>query len=200
MYQAVGSRGSRVSRVLWMLEELGEPYEFIEVGRRSQEAYALNPSGKVPILIDGDLRITDSAAICVYLADKHADKGFGANPGLAGRAEIDGWMHFAQSELEAPLWNKLRHRFILPPELRVYDFASEVRALDGRLGDRAFALGERFSAVDVLLGDIGAWARGGRFRIESERVNAYLDRVLSRPARARAQANGGAIDRQAFRQ
>jgi glutathione S-transferase len=207
MYQAVGSRGSRVSRALWMLEELGEPYEFIEVGRRSPEAYALNPSGKVPILIDGELRIADSAAICVYLADKHADAGFGANPGLAGRAEIDGWMHFAQSELEAPLWNKLRHRFILPPELRVdvgpaaaYDFASEVRALDGRLGDRAFALGERFSAVDVLLGDIGAWARSGRFRMESERVVAYLDRVLSRPARARAQANGGAIDRQAFRQ
>ena len=207
MYQAVGSRGSRVSRVLWMLEELEQPYEFIEVERRSPEAYALNPSGKVPILIDGDLRITDSAAICVYLADKHAEKGMGAGPGLAGRAEMDSWMNFAQSEFEAPLWNKLRHRFILPPELRVdvgpaaaYDFANEVRALDGRLGDRAFALGERFSAVDVLLGDIGAWARGGRFRIESEAVNAYLDRVLSRPARARAQANGGAIDRQAFRQ
>ena len=181
-----------------MLEELGEPYEFVEIGRRSAEAYALNPSGKVPILIDGDLTITDSAAISVYLADKHADKGFGANPGLAGRAEIDSWMHFAQSEFEAPLWNKLRHRFILPSELRVdvgpaaaHDFANEVKALDGRLGDRAFALGDRFSAVDVLLGDIGAWARGGRFRIESERVVAYLDRVLSRPARARAQANGG---------
>ena len=51
---SLGSRGSRVSRVLWMLEELGEPYEFVEIGRRSPEAYALNPSGKVPILIDGD--------------------------------------------------------------------------------------------------------------------------------------------------
>ncbi len=109
-------------------------------------------------------------------------------------------MHFAQSEFEAPLWNKLRHRFILPEEVRVdvgpaaaYDFANEVKALDGRLGDRPFALGDRFSAVDVLLGDIGAWARGGRFRIESERVAAYLDRVLSRPARVRAQANGGSL-------
>jgi glutathione S-transferase len=207
MYKAVGARGSRISRVLWMLEELGVPYAFVEVGRRSPEAYALNPSGKVPILIDGDLRITDSAAICVYLADKHADKGFGANPGLVGRAEIDSWMHFAQSEFEAPLWNKLRHRFLLPKELRVevgpataYDFANEVKALDGRLGDGDYALGDRFSAVDVLLGDIGAWARGGRFRIESDRVNAYLDRVLSRPARARAQANGGALERTAFRQ
>jgi glutathione S-transferase len=207
MYQAVGARGSRVSRVLWMLEELGAPYEFVEIGRRSPEAYALNPSGKVPVLIDGDLKITDSAAICVYLVDKHAEAGMGANPGLAGRAEMDSWMHFAQSEFEAPLWNKLRHRFLLPQELRAdvgpataYDFANEVRALDGRLGNNEFALGSRFSAVDVLLGDIGAWARGGRFRIESDRVNAYLDRVLSRPARARAQANGGALERTSFRQ
>ena len=66
MYQAVGSRGSRVSRVLWMLEELEEPYEFVEVKLRSPRAYELNPSGKVPILIDGDVKITDSAAICVY--------------------------------------------------------------------------------------------------------------------------------------
>jgi len=166
MYKAIGSRGSRVSRVLWMLEELGQPYEFVEVKLRSPEAYALNPSGKVPILIDGDLKITDSAAICVYLADKHADKGMGANPGLAGRAEMDSWMHFAQSELEAPLWNKLRHRFLLPKQVRVdvgpaavYDFASEIKALDRRLGDRSFALGDRFSAVDVLLGDMGGWAR-----------------------------------------
>ena len=200
MYQAFGSRGSRVSRVLWMLEELGEPYEFVPVKLRSERAYELNPSGKVPILVDGDVRITDSAAICVYLADKHAEKGFGAAPGLAGRAEIDSWMHFAQSEFEAPLWNKLRHRFLLPEAVRVdvgpaaaYDFASEVKALERRLDGRPYALGDRFSAVDVLLGDMGAWARAGKFRIESDAVNAYLDSVLARPARARAQANGGSF-------
>jgi glutathione S-transferase len=183
-----------------MLEELEQPYEFVEIGLRSPEAYALNPSGKAPILIDGELKVTDSAAICVYLADKHTGKGMGANPGLAGRAEMDSWMHFAQSEFEAPLWNKLRHRFLLPPDLRVdvgpaaaYDFASEVETLERRLGGRQFALGDRFSAVDVLLGDIGSWARGGRFRIESDTVNAYLDRVLSRPARGRSQANGGSF-------
>ena len=200
MYKAVGSRGSRVGRVLWMLEELGQPYEFVEVKLRSQEAYVLNPSGKVPILIDGDLKVTDSAAICVYLADKHADKGMGANPGVAGRAEMDSWMHFAQSEFEAPLWNKLRHRFLLPKEVRVdvgpaaaHDFATEVKALDRRLGENPFALGDRFSAVDVLLGDMGNWARAGKFPIESGRVSAYFDRLLARPARARAQANGGAM-------
>jgi len=200
MYQAFGSRGSRVSRVLWMLEELGEPYEFVEVKLRSPRAYELNPSGKVPILIDEDLVITDSAAICVYLADKHAQKGMGAGPGLAGRAEMDSWMHFAQSEFEAPLWNKLRHRFILPQQVRVdvgpaaaYDFDSEVQALERRLVGRDFALGDRFSAVDVLLGDMGGWARAGKFRINSDRVQAYFDRILSRPARERSQAAGGAF-------
>ncbi len=84
MYQAVGSRGSRVSRVLWMLEELGEPYEFVEIKLRSPRAYELNPSGKVPVLIDADLVITDSAAICVYLADKHAEKVWARLPGLEG--------------------------------------------------------------------------------------------------------------------
>jgi glutathione S-transferase len=197
MYQAVGSPGSRVSRVLWMLEELGEPYEFVKVGLRSPEMYALNPSGKSPALVDGDVVVTDSAAICIYLADKHPEKGMGAAPGCAGRAEMDSWMHFAQSELEAPLWNKLRHRFILPTDVCVdvgpaaaYDFASEVGTLERRLGEKEFALGNRFSAVDVLLGDMGAWARAGKFRIESEKVNAYFDRVLSRPARVRAQAKG----------
>lgn len=199
-YKAVGFRGSRVSRVLWMLEELEAPYEFVETELRSDALFALNPSGKCPVLIDGDLVVTDSAAICVYLADKHAAREMGAAAGLAGRAEMDSWMHFAQSELEAPLWNKLRHRYLLPQEIRAdvgpataHDFASEIKALDRRLEGRTYALGDRFSAVDVLVGDIGAWARGSRFAIESDRVNAYLDRVLSRPARARSQANGGAF-------
>ena len=197
MYQAVGSPGSRVSRVLWMLEELGEPYEFVPVKLHSPEMYALNPSGKAPALVDGDVVVTDSAAICIYLADKHGEREMGARAGIAGRAEMDSWMHFAQSEFEAPLWNKLRHRFLLPQEVRVdvgpaaaHDFANEVRTLERRLDGRAYALGDRFSAVDVMLGDMGAWARAGKFGIESDRVNAYFDRVLARPARARAQAVG----------
>ena len=197
MYQAVGSPGSRVSRVLWMLEELGEPYEFVPVKLHSPEMYALNPSGKAPALVDDDVVVTDSAAICIYLADKHGEREMGARAGIAGRAEMDSWMHFAQSEFEAPLWNKLRHRFLLPQEVRVdvgpaaaHDFANEVRTLERRLDGRAYALGDRFSAVDVMLGDMGAWARAGKFRIESDRVNAYFDRVLARPARARAQAVG----------
>lgn len=192
MYKAVGSQGSRVIRVLWMLEEIGQTYEIEAAKPQSPEARKYNASGKVPALVTGDLVLTDSAAICVYLAEKHPEAGM-ASRNLEERALIDSWMHFAQAELEAPLWNKLKHRFILPDELRVdvgrwtgWEFTREAKALARRLGDREFALGDRFTAVDVILGHIGFWARGGKFEIPSGAVNAYFDRMLSRPALQRA--------------
>jgi glutathione S-transferase len=192
MYEAVGSPGSRLTRVTWMLEELGQPYEIVKAKQHSETMRRYNPSGKVPALVDGDLVVTDSAAICAYLAEKHADKGMGgATP--AERAELNSWLFFAQSELEAPLWNKLKHRMLLSEELRAevgpwtaHEFAREIANFDIRLGDREFAMGDRFTAADVILGHCGQWARGAKFDIASERVNAYFDRVLARPALARA--------------
>lgn len=192
MYQAVGTPGSRLTRVTWMLEELGQPYEIVKAKQHSETMRRYNPSGKVPALVDGDRVVTDSAAICAYLAEKHADKGMGgATP--AERAELNSWLFFAQSELEAPLWNKLKHRMLLSEELRAevgpwtaHEFAREIANLDIRLGDREFAMGDRFTAADVILGHCGQWARGARFGIASERVNAYFDRVLARPALTRA--------------
>lgn len=192
MYQAVGSPGSRLTRVTWMLEELGQPYEIVKAKMHTETMLRYNASGRMPALADGDLVITDSAAIVFYLADKHADQGMGG-ANAAERAQIASWLFFAQSELEAPLWNKLKHRLRLPEELRVdvgpwcnAEFAQDIATLDKRLGDREFALGDRFTAADVILGHCGQWARGAKFDIASERVNAYFDRVLARPALARA--------------
>lgn len=192
MYEAVGSPGSRLTRVTWMLEELGQPYEIVKAKQHSETMRRYNPSGKVPALVDGDLVVTDSAAICAYLAEKHADQGMGATA-PAERAELNSWLFFAQTELEAPLWNKLKHRMILSEDLRAevgpwtaFEFAREIANFDTRLGHRQFAMGDRFTAADVLLGHCGQWARGAKFDIASERVNAYFDRVLARPALARA--------------
>jgi glutathione S-transferase len=192
MYKAVGSSGTRVSRVLWMLEEIGQPYEIEFAKPQSPEARRYNPSGKVPALVFDDFVLTDSAAICVYLAEKHPEAGLAAR-NLEERALIDSWMHFAQAELEAPLWNKFKHRVVLPAEVRVdvgawtgWEFNREAKALARRLGAKRFALGDRFTAVDVVLGHIGWWARSAKFEIAADSVNAYFDRVLSRPALARA--------------
>jgi glutathione S-transferase len=193
MYQAVGAPSSRLTRVVWMLEELGEPYEIVRAKQYSETMKRFNPTGKMPALIDGDFVLTDSAAICAYLGEKHADKGLGPNPGLQGRAEMMSWMLYALSEFEQPMWNKLKHRFLLPIELRAEvapwvkrEFDTEIAALEAKLAGRPYALGDSFSAVDVILGHCGQWARSGKFEVASPAVADYFERVLSRPALARA--------------
>jgi glutathione S-transferase len=193
MYQAVGAPGSRLTRVIWMLEELGEPYEIVRAKQYSDTMKRFNPTGKMPALVDGDFVLTDSAAICAYLGEKHADKGLGPDPGVEGRAEMMSWMLYALSEFEQPMWNKLKHRFLLPQEFRAEvapwvgrEFAAEIAALEAKLAGRPYALGDRFSAVDVILGHCGQWARSGKFEVAPGAVADYFERVLSRPALARA--------------
>jgi glutathione S-transferase len=114
------------------------------------------PEGK------NDIVIVDSAAICTYLADRHPDNNMTADPGTAERAAIDSWIHFTQSDLEAPLWLKAKHSFILPKEMRLdvsecvaQEFAQAIEVMDQRLGDNEFALGDRMTAADILLGHNG---------------------------------------------
>ena len=71
MYTVIGGTKSRAFRVMWMLEELGQPYTLNPAAPRSEEARKYNPSGKIPALVDGDEVLTDSLAIMTYLADKH---------------------------------------------------------------------------------------------------------------------------------
>lgn len=198
MYQAIGSPGSRLTRVTWMLEELGQQYEIVKAKQHTPEMLRYNASGKGPVLDDDGVVVTDSAAICAYLADKHPEKRMGPE-NLAERAHLNAWLFFAQSELEAPLWNKLKHRMLLSEEERVdvgpwtsAEFTREIHSLDARLGEREFAMGDRFTAADVILGHCGQWARGARFDIDPPRVNAYFDRMLARPALARAKAREAA--------
>ncbi len=193
--QIFGSPGSRLTRVSWMCEELGQAYEIVVAKPHSPEMKAVNPAGKGPVLVDGDLIVIDSAAICSYLADKHPQKGMTAPSGSPQRAQLDSWIHFAQGDLEAPLWLKTKHKFILPEEMRLdvgditgQEFTRAIAAMEARLGDGPFVMGEQFTAADVLLGHIGSWARNAKLAINSDSVNAYFDRVLGRDALARARA------------
>jgi len=180
-----------------MLEELGQAYEIEKASPHSADIKRFNPAGKGPILVDShsdeDVVIIDSAAICSYLADRHLDANMSAAPGSAERAAIDSWLHFAQCDLEAPLWLKAKHKFVLPEALRLdvsevtkFEFDNAIAAMDARLGDNEFAIGSRFTAADVLLGHSGNWARNAKMEISFARVNAYFDRILARPALAAA--------------
>ncbi len=194
MYKLYGSPNSRLTRASWLLQEIDQPYEIVKAKPHSPELKAVNPAGKGPVLEDGDVRVIDSAAICLYLGEKHADTGIGPQ-NMAERGEMLSWAFFVQCDLEAPLWLKMRHMFLLPEEMRMdqgktpkIDFANAVQAFEKRLGDRQFAMGDRFTAIDTLLGHTGSWARSAKFSIESDVANAYFDRVLAREALARAKA------------
>ena len=106
MYKLIGSVKSRAFRVLWLLEELGVPYEHVNAGPHSEEVLKYNPSGKVPVLIDGDAVISDSTAIMTFLSDKHGE--LTAKAGTVKRAQQDAMLHQILDEIDAVLWAALR--------------------------------------------------------------------------------------------
>lgn len=193
MYEVYGQKRNRTIRVLWMLEELGQDYTLISTQPRSEAAFALNPSGKVPILKDGDLVVTDSVAICQYLADKHSALTFPA--GTADRARQDALTQFVVDQIEGPLWTAAKHAFVLPEDLRVrdvktacrFEFGRALEQLETRLGDGPYAFGETFTLPDILAGHCANWAELAKFEVPADgKVAAYFDAARTRPALARA--------------
>lgn len=189
MYKVIGHPQSRAIRVIWMMEELGVPYEIVPVAPRSDEAKEYNPSGKVPALVvDGEC-VIDSVAIVQFLADKH-DK-FTNAVGTIKRAQQDSWTQFAVDEFESALWTNAKHSFILPKELRSeeaktaskYEFDRAILHLEQRLGDKEFVMGEAFTVPDLLLGHCAGWAtNGANWDIPAGPAADYFARVRSRPA------------------
>ena len=199
-----GYRNGRTLRVLWALEEIGAPYEFIEVDlkrgeHREPEFLGLNPAGKVPVLDDGGTIVTESAAICMHLADRHPDSGLLPPLGTPERTECYRWTSFILTELDAPLWTIAKHRFALPSDRRVpavietasWEFRNAASVLASALKDRPYLAGAAFSVADILAGHTLLWAKSARIPLGSDFPDAYLERLLARAAvtRARAAAN-----------
>jgi len=191
-YTVIGNAASRAARVLWMLEELGLPYEHIDVKPRSDMVNRFNPSGKVPVLLVDGQPVTDSTAILTYLADS---TGRMTEPaGTLARARQDALTQTVLDEFDAVLWVAARHSFILPPEHRVpavkdslrFEFERNQRIFVQRLGEGPFLLGAAMTVPDIILAHCGHWARAAKFEIVEPRLIDYMDRLLARPAFARA--------------
>ncbi len=193
MYKVYGKVFSRAMRVLWMLEEIGEPYEFIDAAPRSDVVLALNPSGKVPVFqIDG-ATLTDSTAIMTYLADKHGKLTYPA--GTLERARQDALTHCVLDEIDAVLWTAARHSFILPEERRVpevkdsliWEFTQNLERLEDRFTG-PFLMGDKMTIADIILVHCLNWAFSAKFPIESEKLLAYAKQMRGRDAFKRALA------------
>lgn len=192
--------GSRSLRVVWALEELGVEYQChalrLDRGEgKTPEHLARHPDGKVPVLVDGELTLFESAAICRYLAAR-----YGADSGLmptdvAGQARLDQWLFFLLTELEQPLWNQAKHTFALPEAQRVpamiptaaWEYRRALAALMRRFNGDGWLMGERFSLADIFLAQILGWSQKAKHPVPEE-LKEYLARCMARPAYARAVA------------
>ena len=191
MYKLIGSRPTRAFRALWMLEELGVPYEHIAAAPRSDEVRAVSPSGKVPVLVDGDAVIPDSMAILTYLADKHG--AFTYPAGTPERATQDAWTFRVLDEVDSLLWTAARHSFILPEDQRVPEIKDSLKAEFGRNLDRIAdevtsecLVGDSPTVPDFLLAHCLGWARSAKFPDAPEVLVNYLRHLKARPAFQRA--------------
>ncbi|RQR42337.1 MULTISPECIES: glutathione S-transferase family protein [unclassified Burkholderia] len=188
-----GFAGTRSQRALWGLKELDADFEFVSVNllageHKRPEFLRLNPAGKVPVLVDGDLVIPESAAIVLYLADKYPEKALlPTDPAL--RAQAYRWVMFAVTELEQPLWRITRHTFIYPPEKRSpadielarEDFTAMATILDRHLEGREFIVGDTLTVADCVTAYLIDWASECNLIEPFPQLRAYLERLYARP-------------------
>lgn len=198
MIELFGNVATRANRVHWALEELEVPYRFYQIDfargdHRSPFFLNLNPAGKVPVLREGDLVLTESAAICNYLGEKFPEKNLVPAGGTRLRAHYDQWLFFVLSELEQPLWTTGKHKFAIPKEYRVpdviptahWEFKQAATLLSQGLGGNPFILGEQMTMVDLFIAHTLVWAKKFQFSIELPHLEDYLQRMKQRPALAR---------------
>lgn len=196
-------RGARGLRAMWVCEEMGLSYEAHAVTFPVSEAYRkLNPMGSVPFLEDGAVKINESVAICLYIAQKYGPTPLlpaKDDPALArvlqmtvfSEATIGGALntlmaaHFAAPEADKQNWS------VRGTEQRVDQALAYVEQL---LGDNPYLAGANFTLADIAISTALGMRQGALGKAPSAKLSAYRDRLMERPAyqRARAKAHGGA--------
>jgi len=190
LYSNPMSRG-RIAR--WMLEEIGQPYrvEMLDfaTSMKAPEYLALNPMGKVPTLRHGEVVVTESAAICAYLADAFPQAGLAPEPGAPARGAYYRWLFFGAGPVEAAVTNKALGFVIPSGRAGMAGYGSYERVmdtLDTALSSGDYLAGGRFSAADLYVGAQLGW--GMMFGSIEKRPSfeAYVSRLDARPAAVRA--------------
>ncbi len=189
------SRG-RIAR--WMLEETGAEYETVVLDYASSmkaDGYrAINPMGKVPAIVHHGHVVTECPAICAYLADAFPDAGLA--PPVDQRAAYYRWLFFAAGPVEQAVTMKSLGVDFPPERGRMVGFGSYaelVDVLESAVSATPYIAGESFTAADVYVGAQISWSTQFGTLPKRDGFTAYLDRILARPAYARANAKDDAL-------
>lgn len=194
---------TRSVRPRWLLEELNVPYELVRVTSEMSgqpEYKKLHPHGKVPVLVDGDVIIHESAAICAYLADRYSEKGLAPSLQSPARAYYYQWLFYASLTLEDPVQQYMFQVLpglpekVLPESGRtkvakeeaLQWFTKVCQPLNELLNDRDYLVENQFTAADVVTGGVLLWALKLGMMKENTPVKIYLTKLMDRPAFQRA--------------
>ena len=184
---------TRSIRVRWTLQELDVPFETVTVDmlageNRKAEFLKINPAGKLPALVDGDLVLTESVAIVLYLAEKYPAKKL-MPADLRERAQAYRWLLFTTTELEQPLWRMARHSNIYPPDKRLpadielarSDFLPMAQVLEDHMRGREFLVTDHVTVADFVLAYTLDWAKLVKLLDRFPALDAYQERMYARP-------------------
>jgi glutathione S-transferase len=187
---------TRALRVRWMLQELGIDFEAIEVditkGELTTPAFKkLNPAAKLPVFVDGDLVLTESAAIVLYLAEKSQGAFMPAD--LRQRAELFRWLLFTVTELEQPLARIARNTRLYPEHERSAsdiaiakrEFKHMAALLEQHMQDRQYVVSEHVTLCDFVLAYTLDWGNEVGLLGDCPQLRAYVERMYQRPKAAR---------------
>ncbi|MEG1679976.1 MAG: glutathione S-transferase family protein [Stenotrophomonas sp.] len=193
---------SRSQRILWLLEELGLPYEIKRYQRDPKtslappELKAINPLGKSPVIEDGTLVLTESGAIVDYLIRRHGGGRLQPDPASPAYDEYVKWLHFAEGSAMLPF---MLHLYVgrlgdagapLQPRIQS-ELANFLGYIDGALRDTPYLMGEELSGADIQLSFIGELAKVQRMAGPYPHLLAWMARLQARPAYQKAIERGG---------
>ena len=198
MIRLYGIVNSRALRCLWALEEVGVPYELVQTSfladAKKPEYLAINPNGRIPTLVDGDVTLFESMAINLYIAKKYGPKL--VPTALADEARALQWSFWGMTELETHLIQIMLHG-LMPeaqrkPEVRkVSEQALDrpLRVLDATLAGRETLLGGPFSIADLNVASVMGLLAVARYDFSRfPNLKRWFEASLARPAFARARA------------
>ncbi|MBL9019632.1 MAG: glutathione S-transferase family protein [Myxococcales bacterium] len=189
---------SRAAGVVWTLEELGRPYElkFVDILKGAQKApelLELNPMGKIPLLVDGDVVVTEAAAISLYLADRYASGELAPKLDDPRRGTYLRWALFAPSVIEPGSLAQAYGWQFKPGQAGWGDHPSMLKAIDLAVAGKEYLLGHMFSIADVIFGGTLRYMVRVKSLAPSPAVTEYLARLEARPALQRADEKNAAV-------